>query len=396
MPSLAKMQYKVPDQLTRFVGSQAEKKQKLAAARGMLPLPPKDLAQVLFALTLETDPEINQVAGQSLVNMPENILKTVCEDQKSHPLIIEFLARSLEPESGLQEVLALNRTTHDETIAFQATLPIKRLIDIISENQIRILRFPDIVDSLSENPITGQAQLERIIKFVEMETRRAAKKAPAGEGMEVEIEEAEEEQALVGEAQQDEVSTVTEDEDDISAVTIDDEGASAWAKMTFDSDLLKDHEVEDEEEEQELETNLNKKIQNMKISEKIKLALMGGSAARSILIKDSNKMVSVAAMKNPRITDSEIEGYSRSRSLTDDVIRMIAGSREWTRSYSVKLNLVQNPKCPLPDAMRFMNFLRDKNLRELARSKNVPSQISTQAKRMLQRKEQKGKPGAKH
>jgi hypothetical protein len=396
MPTLAELQYKAPDQLMRFVGPQAEKKQKLAAARGTLPLPPKDLVQILFALTLEADSEINQLAGRSLVKMPENILKTVCEDRNSHPLILNFLARNLTPESGLQEVLALNRTTHDETIVHQAGYTIKRLVDIISENQIRILRCPDIVDSLSENPITGQAQLERIIKFVELETKRTAKKAPTGEGMEVEIEKTEEDQALVGEAQQDEVPTVTEDEDDISAVTIDDEGASAWAKMTFDSDLLKDHHTETDEEEEELEINLHKKIQKMKVSEKIKLALMGGSAARSMLIKDTNKMVSTAAMKNPRITDSEIEGYSRSRSLNDDVIRMIAGSREWTRSYSVKLNLVHNPKCPLPDAMRFMNFLRDKDIRELSRSKSVSSQVATQAKRMLQRKEQKGKPGAKH
>ena len=66
------------------------------------------------------------------------------------------------------------------------------------------------------------------------------------------------------------------------------------------------------------------------------------------------------------------------------------------RLNQVKLNLVNNPKCPISESMRFMNFLRDKDLREIARSKSVPSQVATQARRMLQRKEQKSKPGAKH
>jgi hypothetical protein len=60
------------------------------------------------------------------------------------------------------------------------------------------------------------------------------------------------------------------------------------------------------------------------------------------------------------------------------------------------MNLVQHPKCPMAESMRFMNHLRDKDLRDIARSRNVPSQISAQAKRLLQRKEQKSKPGGKH
>jgi len=390
MPALSQMEYTLPEQLKRFVGPQVKKEAKLAAARGILPLPPRDLVQILFMLTREDDQEIRQTAAKSLSKMPENILKSICEDKQAHPLITHFLARNLDPKSPLQETIALNPRTHDETIVFQAGLPSKRVVDIISENQMRILRCPPIVDSLAENVLTGHAQLERIIKFVEMETKKSGQ-MPAGEGMEVEVEEVEQPDKA-----EEEIPAVTEggDEDEISAVTM--EGESAWAKMTFDGDLLKDHKVENEEEEEEVEQSLYKKVQNMKVSEKIKLALMGGSQARSLLIKDANKMVSQAVLKSPRITDSEIEGISRSRSASDDVIRTIAGNRDWTKTYQVKLNLVNNPKTPLPEAMRFMNFLRDKDLRDLARSRNVPSNVATQAKRILQRKETKAKPGGHH
>jgi hypothetical protein len=405
MGALSELKYEVPATLARFVGAQASREAKLAAARGMLPLPPRDLVQILFALTREPDAEIKETAGKSLANMPENILNGICEDVSTHPLILDFLAHALAPESKLQEAIALNRSTHDETCMFQASLPIKRVVDIISENQLRILRCPEIVDALAENLLTGQAQLERILKFIELETRRSARKSGAGDGMEVEVEQVEEPEEEKGaEADEEEqledmeeVPAVTEggEEEEISAVTIEELGGeSPWARMTFDEELLKDHKVETEEEIEELETNLYKRIQNMKVSQKIKLALMGGASARSILIKDANKMVSTAVLKSPRITQNEIEGISRSRSVNEDVIRLISGSREWTKSYQVKINLVSNPKTPVQESFRFLNFLRDKDLRDLSRSRNVPNQVSTQAKRLLQRKEQKGKPGA--
>jgi hypothetical protein len=402
MSSLAQMKYQPPANLARFVGPAVGREARMAAARGMLPLPPKDLAQVLFALTRDDDAEIREASKKTLVGMPEGIIKGICEDVKTHLLILDFLARNLPPDSKLEEAIALNRAADDQTMVFLASLPNKRVVDIVSENQLRILRCPAIVDELAENVLTGQAQLERIIKFIELETRRSGKAAPAGQGMDVEIERVEEEgeepegEEEGPEEEEEEVEAVTEgrEEEEISAVTIEELADSPWAHMSFDDELLKDHKVETDEEIEELETNLYKKIQNMKVSQKIKLALMGGSSARSILIKDANKMVSTAVLKSPRLTQNEIETVSRSRSVNEDVIRIIAGSRDWTKSYQIKLNLVQNPKTPQQDAFRFLNFLRDKDLRDLSRSRNVPSNVTGQAKRVLSRKEQKGKPGA--
>lgn len=400
MPKLAQLKYEPPENLKRFAGPGVAREAKLLAARGMLPLPPRDLAYVLFSLTQETDPELKDPATKSLVKMPENILKQLLDDPKSHPLLLDFFAHNVTLDSPLQEAIALNRSTHDETIAFQATMTNKRLVDIISENQLRILRCPDIVDALSENPLTGQAQLDRILKFVALETRRAQKQAPAAEAMEVEIEEVEEPKAEKAETgadsqpeEEEEVGAVTDEDEEIGAVTLGEE--SPWAKMTFDTDLLKDHDTMSDEELAELETNLYKKVQNMKVSQKIKLAIAGGANARALLIKDSNKMVSCAVLKSPRITENEIEAFTKSRSLAEDVIRIIANSKEWTKSYQVKMNLVQNPKCPQADCMRFLNFLRDKDLKDIAKSKNVSSNVATQAKRMIQRKEEKSKPGQK-
>jgi hypothetical protein len=65
---------------------------------------------------------------------------------------------------------------------------------------------------------------------------------------------------------------------------------------------------------------------------------------------------------------------------------MVSMSREWTRNYQVKLALVTNPKCPLTAAVKFVNYLQDKDLRHIMRSKDVPSAVSAHARRILMKK----------
>ncbi len=127
-------------------------------------------------------------------------------------------------------------------------------------------------------------------------------------------------------------------------------------------------------------------IQDMTVSEKIKLAMKGDKEARTILIQDGNRMVQLAVLDNPRITESEIVNISRSRNVDDEVLRRIANSREWSKLYQVRVSLVNNPKTPVAVAMRFVSTLMTSDLKSLAASKSVPSAVSTAAKRIISRK----------
>ncbi len=132
--------------------------------------------------------------------------------------------------------------------------------------------------------------------------------------------------------------------------------------------------------------SVNKQIMSLTVSEKVKLAMLGNKEARSILVKDSNKLVSSAVLKNPRISDPEIVAAVQSRNTSEEVLRMISINRSWVRNYQVKCGLVNNPKTPLGTALKFINHLILKDLKDLAKSKNVPNVISTAAKNALQRK----------
>lgn len=123
--------------------------------------------------------------------------------------------------------------------------------------------------------------------------------------------------------------------------------------------------------------------QTMGIAEKIKTALTGDKEWRSIFIKDANKLVSGAVVKNPRITESEILAIVKSTVQNDEIMRVICGNKEWVKNYQIRKALAENHKTPLPFALRFVASLTDKDMAAMAKSKNVSSVISTQARRIL-------------
>lgn len=132
--------------------------------------------------------------------------------------------------------------------------------------------------------------------------------------------------------------------------------------------------------------SLYHRIQQMGVAEKVKLAFFGNKEARNILVRDPVKMVALAVVKSPKIREDEIEAISKSRQVCDDVLRQIAATKEWIKSYSIKLNLAGNSKTPIPISMRLLPHLRETDLRKLAKSKNVPGAVASQARRLAEAK----------
>jgi hypothetical protein len=135
-----------------------------------------------------------------------------------------------------------------------------------------------------------------------------------------------------------------------------------------------------------VEPTLLQQLQDMKVAEKIKLALRGNREVRMLLLRDSNRLIRRFVLQNPRIGDEEIIAVAKNRSADDELLRMIAESREWTKNYQVRLGLTTNPKTPLVLALRFVSGLNDRDIRTLAKSKNVSATVSNAAKRIVNSK----------
>ena len=341
----------------KFADPQAPKSARMMAAGGTLPLPPPEICTVLFALTLDPDPEVKAKAQQSLGELPEGVLDSALV-APLHAAVLGFFAERFQDDGTRMEKIALNAATSDETYCFLAELPHVRVVEIVSHNQTRLLRCEKLVEALSENPVTGQLTINRVLEFLGL----------AGRALESESD------SVV------EVPEPLPDTAEPDATIHDLEDVSA-----FPDELIEEGETLLDQAE-DRSANLTALIQKMKVMEKIKLARFGNSEARGLLARDRNKMVASAAVKSPKITENEIINFAKSRSLCDEVYRVIAMTPEWTKNYQVKLAISMNPKSQLPTAIKFLNYLTDRDLKQIMRSRDVPGQISAQAGRILSRK----------
>jgi hypothetical protein len=135
--------------------------------------------------------------------------------------------------------------------------------------------------------------------------------------------------------------------------------------------------------------SLYDQIVHMKVGERVKLALKGNRDARMILIRDPNRLIQRFVLQNPRITDEEVQMMARNRNLDTDLLRLIGDHKYWPRNYQIKLALVTNPKTPLAIALRFVSGLMERDIRFLAKSKNISATIATQARRLVIQREKK-------
>ncbi len=132
--------------------------------------------------------------------------------------------------------------------------------------------------------------------------------------------------------------------------------------------------------------NVTQIIMKMKPAQKIKLALTGAKDARSILIRESSKTVSLSVLSNPRLTIGEVESFAKSQNLSEDVIRKIGTNAEWTRKNTIAAALVFNPKTPVTISIGFMSRMTERDLSILEKSKGIAEAVRRSARHMLAKK----------
>jgi sulfur relay (sulfurtransferase) complex TusBCD TusD component (DsrE family) len=135
-------------------------------------------------------------------------------------------------------------------------------------------------------------------------------------------------------------------------------------------------------EEEQKRMPMMKLIGTLNTAQKVALATKGNKEARAILIKDANKMVATSVIKSPGITEQEIAAAAASRSVNEDVIRIICKSASMMRGYSVKVALVNNPRTPLPLAMKLLTQLRKNDVKMVSKSKGLPAALVNLAKKL--------------
>ena len=141
--------------------------------------------------------------------------------------------------------------------------------------------------------------------------------------------------------------------------------------------------IEERPPETKVSVNLLTQIKTLTLGERLKLALKGNRDARTLLIRDANRLVRRFVLLNPRISDEEIVMLTKNRNIDSELLDDICRKKEWVSNYQVRLSLATNPKTPVMLALRFVPTLLPRDLRLLAKSKNVPSAVCSMAKRLV-------------
>jgi len=122
----------------------------------------------------------------------------------------------------------------------------------------------------------------------------------------------------------------------------------------------------------------------LNVTGRMKAAMRGTREERAILIRDPNKLVSVAVLSSPKLTEQEVEGFARLGSVSEDVLRVIGTSRAWVKNYGVVKGLCLNPKTPIALSLGFVKRLVERDIKQVATDRNIPDPVKIAARKILQ------------
>lgn len=395
----------------KMVGPDAPPPMRQMVAGGMAPLPPRDLLVALYHLWLDDPSGLGEQAAKTLIGLPPSLLDGGLTEPGLPPGVLDFVARRMARKEAVLEKVVRHPLVHDETLAAVARACPESVCDILAENQQRWLVFPTIVEALYQNPNCRMSVAQRMIELairqgVELKLPNIEEiKAALGDGAAPTAAPAEDAAFRVAMGtevieQHDRYISTLENSgvgEDVSPEEIR-EAPSAYDDLDLDallggapSDSLSlpmdgaetptPAEDAGEPDEEKATGDRLSQISGLPIMQKMRLAMLGNSFERSVLVRDSNKQVAMSAIKSPRVKENEAIAYAANRALSHDVIRHIAARKEWMKLYQLKYNLVVNPKTPLSSAMTLLNHLHAHDVRKVARSRNIPAALAKAAKR---------------
>ncbi len=317
--------FKISAAVAGFVRPGVSVEQKLAGLEAVPSLGPSDRVTLIYCLMKDADAVVKQAATALFAELSPDVMLQYVETSDAHPVVLDAIAR----------------IHHDNPWIAQALLG----SEMLSGPARQFLQGRTA--STPVPPVSPVVTAAEMLQNAEVMTDDLGGAVPAA---------------------------VAEERADIDE-QLSEEGEEVDEEI--------EEEIEEVDEDGDKFLSKYKIAMIMGISEKIKMALSGDKEWRSILIKDSNKLVSGSVIKNPRITDGEILTILKVGVQNDEIIRLICANKEWTKNYMIRKALIDCPKTPLPNSLRYLATLNEKDIAGYAKSKNISSVLSTQAKRML-------------
>jgi hypothetical protein len=329
---------------------------RLMAAQGVLPLKPEDLVELLLLLTRDADADVARSASDRMLALTVAELLPILKDRGTPPEILAWGLVSRE-ERELREVVLQNTSLTDETLVAHSASLSEPLAELVVINQTRLLRCTPLLEAIESNPSLNSDQKRRLrelretFRIGEQPAEAAPPPAPPPPPP---------------------APSAPEPEEAVEAEP---------APLSEEEAIV--HYLSEDERTQGEKVSSVQKIYRMTAAEKVITALKGTREERTILIRDPNRIVSTAVLGSPRLTDTEVETFAAMKNVSDEVLRYIGRSKDWTKRYGVVAALVRNPRTPLAISLGMVTRLNPRDLKNVAVDKNVPEAIRKQAQRFV-------------
>jgi hypothetical protein len=379
-----------------------------AAARGALLVPAGEMMEILVHLALRNK-IFGEEARMTLAGWDEKASRSVAADPATSREVLEYLVAPKNLRPALLPSLLENPSVGEEELAQLAALGSREVVEILLASE-RVRKSPILRDALRANPRLRANETLAITKPAEpMEALEPARPAGAvGDAEEAGGPESADEatlaQAIADYIRANESELAADPNHPFQPIgnLHEEEGGPEGAPQTTvalpgaaakpESQLAKPVAATTRKPvhgQPEKRDNTLQKIAKLDVKGRVSLAIRGSKEERSILIRDGTKLVAMAVLDSPKVSDGEVENFSQQKNVLEAVLRAIPMKRRFAKNYAVNRNLVYNPRTPLDVSLGLLKKLLVHDLKNLSGNKEVSDTIRKLALRMFKQKMEK-------
>jgi hypothetical protein len=386
-----------------------------SAARGSLSVPPGEMIEILVYLSLHHK-VFGQQARLTLAGWDENACLVAAQDPATSGEVLGYWASTDNLRIPLLPSLAGNPSVTDQLLHEIAAKGTRPVLDVLLGSR-RVMNSPALLKALQSNAGLRPNELKdvesKLAAFAEAGVHPPSESdEPGASDEENSVPEAEIENAISAylkenaaavEAEKDKpfrpvgdgevavaaaTHAVAGDLTTISPSPLPVEAKSAGSAPAAAVAKAKNTAAVNPVERRD---STMQKIAKLDIKGRIALAMRGNKEERSILIRDSTKIISLAVLDSPKVSEAEVEGFANQRNVLDAVLRTIPMKRRFQKKYNILRNLVFNPRTPIDASLGLMKGLMAKDLKALTENKDVPEAVRKLAHRMFAQKMERHK-----
>jgi hypothetical protein len=387
------------------------------AARGALQVPPAENIEILVYLA-KHNPVFGEVARMTLAGWDEKSSLAAAADPQTPSEVLDYFVSPDNLRPKLLPVLLENPSVPESRLAKLAIGASRDSIEVMLKSP-RVLALSGVLQTLRSSPYLKKEEAEELRRLSSASKAPAAAEAsapddgvPDVEGLEdaTETPDAVASSETEGEPVGDEVVStyINEHAEDIAA-----EGDKAFHAIGGIVDLLgadyfpitdsadapapapaapvaagkpKIGAVPAKPAGLPKRENALQKISHLDVKGRIQLALKGNKEERSLLIRDGTKVVALAVLEAPKLSDGEVEKFASQKNVLESVLRQIPLKRRFMKNYKVVRNLVSNPRTPLDLGLGLMKHLLIADLKNISGNKEVSETVRKLALKMFKQK----------